>query len=119
MRSPLACGRPAPPPPPTLQVGVEKEKVNAENAAAQVEADACAAIAAEVAELQARCEGELAAAEPLVSQAEEALNTLNKKDLGERCSSPATGRVLVAAVDEGVCPLVPRLLLLRHLLSSA
>lgn len=69
---------------PNLQVGVEKEKVNAENAAAQVEADACAEIATEVTELQARCEGELAAAEPLVAQAEEALNTLTKKDLGER-----------------------------------
>lgn len=30
------------------QVGVEKEKVNIENAAAQVEADACATIAGEV-----------------------------------------------------------------------
>lgn len=67
---------------PLPQVGVEKEKVHVENAAAQVEADACAAIAKEVAELQARCEGELAAAEPLVAEAEAALNTLTKKDLG-------------------------------------
>ncbi|EFN60095.1 hypothetical protein CHLNCDRAFT_133411 [Chlorella variabilis] len=65
------------------EVGVEKEKVNAENAAAQVEADACATIAREVTELQARCESELAAAEPLVAQAQEALDTLTKKDLGE------------------------------------
>lgn len=85
----LLCLNPAAPCPalapnrtPPRQVGVEKEKVNAENAAAQAEADACAAIAAEVAELQARCEAELAAAEPLVAQAEEALNTLTKKDLG-------------------------------------
>jgi dynein heavy chain len=63
-------------------VGVEKEKVNAENAAAQVEAESCAVIQREVTELQARCEGELAAAEPLVQQAMEALDTLTKKDLG-------------------------------------
>ena len=67
-----------------VQVGIEKEKVNAENAAAQVEADSCTAIAREVAELQTRCEAELAAAEPLVAQAQEALNTLSKKDLGEQ-----------------------------------
>ena len=65
-----------------LQLGVEKEKVNAENAAAQVEAETCATIAREVTELQARCESELAAAEPLVAQAQEALDTLTKKDLG-------------------------------------
>lgn len=32
---------------------------------------------------QASCEADLAAAEPLVAQAEAALDTLNKKDLGE------------------------------------
>ncbi len=63
-------------------MGVEKEKVDAENAAAQLEAESCHQIAKEVAELQARCENDLAAAEPLVAQAEEALNTLTKKDLG-------------------------------------
>jgi dynein heavy chain len=66
-----------------LQVGVEKEKVNAENESAKVEADKCAVIAREVSEKQAVCERELAAAEPLVAQAEAALDTLNKKDLGE------------------------------------
>jgi dynein heavy chain len=64
-------------------VGVEKEKVNAENESAMVEADKCAVIAKEVSEKQAVCEKELAAAEPLVAQAEAALDTLNKKDLGE------------------------------------
>lgn len=62
--------------------------MNAENAAAQVEADSCATIAREVTELQARCEVELAAAEPLVAQAQEALDTLTKKDLGE-CPLPS------------------------------
>eukprot|EP00878_Enallax_costatus_P012531 GHUV01013087.1.p1 GENE.GHUV01013087.1~~GHUV01013087.1.p1 ORF type:complete len:2750 (+),score=1040.15 GHUV01013087.1:633-8882(+) len=65
------------------QVGVEKEKVNAENESAKVEADKCAVIAKEVSEKQASCERDLAAAEPLVAQAEAALDTLNKKDLGE------------------------------------
>ncbi|KAJ9515913.1 hypothetical protein QJQ45_016901, partial [Haematococcus lacustris] len=65
------------------QVGVEKVKVNAENAAAQLEAEKCAVIAREVSEKQASCEKDLAAAEPLVVQAEAALDTLNKKDLGE------------------------------------
>lgn len=66
-----------------LQVGIEKEKVASENASAKVEADKCATIAREVAEKQAGCEADLAAAEPLVAQAEAALDTLNKKDLGE------------------------------------
>ena len=65
-----------------LQVGVEKTKVNLENEAAQVEAEKCGVIAKDVTELQARCEKDLAAAEPLVAQAEAALDTLNKKDLG-------------------------------------
>eukprot|EP00891_Asterochloris_glomerata_P001316 jgi/Astpho2/1316/Aster-06188 len=65
------------------QVGVEKAKVNLENDAAQVEAEKCAVIAKDVTELQARCEKDLAAAEPLVAMAEAALDTLNKKDLGE------------------------------------
>lgn len=92
------------------EVGVEKEKVNAENAAAQVEADACATIAREVTELQARCESELAAAEPLVAQAQEALDTLTKKDLGGwGCSAqPAEARSLgglaTCTLQQARCP---------------
>jgi len=44
-----------------------------------VEAEKCAVIAKEVSEKQASCERDLAAAEPLVAQAEAALDTLNKK----------------------------------------
>ena len=58
---------------------MEKEKVGIENAAAQVEAEKCGVIAAEVSIKQASCERDLAAAEPLVAQAEAALDTLNKK----------------------------------------
>ena len=64
---------------------MEKTKVNQENEAAQVEAEKCGVIAKDVTELQARCEKDLAAAEPLVAQAEAALDTLNKKDLGIVC----------------------------------
>lgn len=64
------------------QVEADKAAVNAETQLADVEASACGVKARDVAELQARCEQELAVAEPLVAQAEAALNTLNKKDLG-------------------------------------
>lgn len=72
------------------QVGVEKTKVNLENEAAQVEAEKCGVIAKDVTELQARCEKDLAAAEPLVAQAEAALDTLNKKDLGGSHLTPCS-----------------------------
>ena len=65
------------------KVGIEKEKANEENDAAQIEAEKCAVIATDVSAKQASCEKDLAAAEPLVQQAEAALDTLNKKDLGE------------------------------------
>ena len=68
---------------------MEKTKVNLENEAAQVEAEKCGVIAKDVTELQARCEKDLAAAEPLVAQAEAALDTLNKKDLGQSPSCVA------------------------------
>ncbi len=62
-----------------------------ENAAAQVEAEKCGVIAAEVSIKQASCERDLAAAEPLVAQAEAALDTLNKKvGLGQAYIVPAS-----------------------------
>lgn len=64
------------------QVEADKAAVNAETQLADVEAAACAVKARDVADLQGRCEQELAVAEPLVAQAEAALNTLSKKDLG-------------------------------------
>lgn len=65
---PICPQLPLPTVPLICQVGVEKEKVAAENAAAQVEADKCAEIAREVSEKQSSCERDLAAAEPLVAQ---------------------------------------------------
>lgn len=51
------------------KVGEEKVKVNAENEAAQIEKGKCEEIAVAVAEKQASCEKDLAAAQPLVEQA--------------------------------------------------
>ena len=65
------------------KVGAEKVKVNAENDAAAIEAEKCAQIQVEVTAKQESCERDLAAAEPLVLKAEAALDTLNKKDIGE------------------------------------
>jgi dynein heavy chain, axonemal len=50
------------------KVGAEKVKVNAENAAANIEKEKCEQIAVEVTEKQASCEKDLAAALPLVEQ---------------------------------------------------
>lgn len=52
-------------------------------------------------EKQAVCEKELAAAEPLVAQAEAALDTLNKKDLGETKSlkKPPPGTEYLVGCD--------------------
>jgi dynein heavy chain len=65
------------------KVDVEKAAASVENDAAQVEADKCAVIATEVAAKQVSVQADLDAAEPLVDQALAALDTLNKKDLGE------------------------------------
>ena len=65
------------------KVDVEKAAASVENDAAQVEADKCAVIATEVSAKQVSVQADLDAAEPLVDQAVAALDTLNKKDLGE------------------------------------
>ena len=65
------------------QVQIEKEKANVENEAAQVEAEKCGVIQEQVLAKQVSVQGDLDAAEPLVDAALAALDTLNKKDLGE------------------------------------
>ena len=65
------------------KVDVEKESASQENDLAQIEADKCAVIATEVSAKQVSVQADLDAAEPLVDQALAALDTLNKKDLGE------------------------------------
>mmetsp|Transcript_31209 Transcript_31209/g.79123 ORF Transcript_31209/g.79123 Transcript_31209/m.79123 type:complete len:3875 (-) Transcript_31209:127-11751(-) len=64
-------------------VGGEKAKVEVAASAAGEEAAKTAVIAEAASKMQADCERDLAAAIPAVEKAEAALDTLNKKDLGE------------------------------------
>ncbi|OQR88006.1 dynein heavy chain [Achlya hypogyna] len=74
-------------------VNKEKAKVEVESKKAEEEAAKCAVIQAEVTEKQRSTMEDLAKAEPAVQQAMEALDSLNKKDLGEckTMSKPPTG----------------------------
>lgn len=65
------------------EVGEKKATVEEESAKAAVEAEKCAKIAKDVSIQQADCEKDLAAAIPLVEQAEKALDVLDKKDFQE------------------------------------
>jgi dynein heavy chain, axonemal len=65
------------------KVGAEKAKVGEEARKAGIEAEVCAGIAERAGIQQRDCEADLAKAEPAVKAAEAALDTLNKKDLGE------------------------------------
>eukprot|EP00741_Cyanophora_paradoxa_P005992 tig00000955_g5810.t1 len=65
------------------QVGQETAIAEEEKKSAQVEEDACAVIQADVAQKAADCAEDLAKAEPIIQQAEAALNSLDKKSLTE------------------------------------
>jgi len=82
------------------KVNSEKASAAIENDAAQVEAEKCAVIAKAVGEKQVSVQAELDSAEPLVEAALAALDTLNKKDLGEAKSlkKPPSGVDDVTAV---------------------
>jgi len=71
------------------EVAREREIVEKETAAANAEAKECQQIQAEVSVKQRDTEADLAKAEPAVEAAMAALDTLNKKDLGE-CKTMAT-----------------------------
>ncbi|KAM9371423.1 dynein axonemal heavy chain 9-like [Phaethornis superciliosus] len=64
-------------------VGVETEKVSREKAIADEEEQKVALITQEVEQKQKDCEEDLAKAEPALAAAQDALNTLNKKNLTE------------------------------------
>ena len=64
------------------RVAANKAVVEEETAKANMEADRCAIIKAEVAEKQFTAETNLAKAEPAVANAAKALDSLNEKDLG-------------------------------------
>mmetsp|Transcript_146756 Transcript_146756/g.471049 ORF Transcript_146756/g.471049 Transcript_146756/m.471049 type:complete len:4209 (+) Transcript_146756:103-12729(+) len=65
------------------EVGREKANVQKESEGAALEAKSCQKIAADVSIQQESCERDLAAAVPLVQQAEAALDVLDKKDFQE------------------------------------
>ncbi|XP_061912443.1 dynein heavy chain 9, axonemal isoform X3 [Entelurus aequoreus] len=64
-------------------VGIETEKVSKEKAVADEEEEKVAAIAVVVSGKQKDCEEDLAKAEPALTAAQDALNTLNKNNLTE------------------------------------
>ncbi|NXH09440.1 DYH9 protein, partial [Bucco capensis] len=82
-------------------VGVETEKVSREKAVADEEEQKVALITQEVEQKQKDCEEDLAKAEPALAAAQDALNTLNKKNLTELRSfgsPPAAVSNVLAAV---------------------
>ncbi|XP_065549706.1 dynein axonemal heavy chain 17 [Lathamus discolor] len=93
-------------------VGVETEKVSKEKAIADAEELKVQAINKIVAEKQQACETDLAKAEPALTAAQEALNTLNKNNLTELKSfgSPpqavvnVTAAVMVLTAPKGIIP---------------
>lgn len=74
-------------------VGVETEKVSREKATADEEEDKVAVIMLEVTQKQRACEEDLARAEPALTAAQAALNTLNKVGVSEE-QMPLTQRQL-------------------------
>uniref|UniRef100_A0A8C6JKW0 Dynein axonemal heavy chain 17 n=1 Tax=Melopsittacus undulatus TaxID=13146 RepID=A0A8C6JKW0_MELUD len=93
-------------------VGVETEKVSREKAIADDEEQKVALITQEVEQKQKDCEEDLAKAEPALEAAQEALNTLNKKNLTELRSfgsppsavSNVTAAVMVLMAPGGRIP---------------
>uniref|UniRef100_A0A8B9MIW9 Dynein axonemal heavy chain 17 n=1 Tax=Accipiter nisus TaxID=211598 RepID=A0A8B9MIW9_9AVES len=93
-------------------VGVETEKVSKEKAIADEEEQKVALITQEVEQKQKDCEEDLAKAEPALTAAQAALNTLNKKNLTELRSfgsppsavSNVTAAVMVLMAPGGKIP---------------
>ncbi|XP_054565087.1 dynein axonemal heavy chain 9 [Eptesicus fuscus] len=84
------------------EVGVETDKVSREKAMADEEEQKVALIMLEVQQKQKDCEEDLAKAEPALTAAQEALNTLNKTNLTELKSfgspPPAVSNVMAAVM---------------------
>ena len=88
-----------------VSIGQEKAIVDEAVEAASGDEAECAQIAEEVSAFQAECEKDLAAAEPIIQAAEAALNSLDKKALGELKSlaSPPAGVDDVASACMVLC----------------
>ena len=82
-----------------VSIGQEKAVVDEAVEASRDDEEKCASLAEEVMAFQRECEADLAAAEPIIQQAEAALNSLDKASLGEMksFSNPAAEVVSVAA----------------------
>ncbi|PNW78281.1 hypothetical protein CHLRE_09g403800v5 [Chlamydomonas reinhardtii] len=82
-----------------VSIGKEKAIVDQAVEAGREDEEAATALQTEVSAFQAECERDLLEAEPIIAQAEAALNSLNKKELSELKSfgSPAAEIVQVAA----------------------
>eukprot|EP00227_Mantoniella_beaufortii_P011774 CAMPEP_0197579874 /NCGR_PEP_ID=MMETSP1326-20131121/3768_1 /TAXON_ID=1155430 /ORGANISM="Genus nov. species nov., Strain RCC2288" /LENGTH=4505 /DNA_ID=CAMNT_0043143449 /DNA_START=243 /DNA_END=13760 /DNA_ORIENTATION=+ len=88
-----------------ISIGQEKAVVDEAVDAGSADEEACQKIAEEVSAFQLECEQDLKAAEPIIAAAEAALNSLDKKALGELKSfgSPAAEVVQVASACMVLC----------------
>lgn len=82
-----------------VSIGKEKAVVDEAVAAGKDDEEACATIAADVAAQQASCTEDLRAAEPVIQEAEAALNSLDKKALGELKSFGSPAAEIVSVVS--------------------
>ena len=82
-----------------VSIGKEKAVVDDAVEAGREDEEAAAKIAAEVIAFQAECEQDLKAAEPIIEQAEAALNSLDKNSLGELKSFGSPAEMVVAVVS--------------------
>jgi dynein heavy chain len=82
-----------------VNIGQEKAVVDEAVESSRGDEDSCAQMQTDVMAFQAECEEDLKAAEPIIAEAEKALNSLDKKSLGELKSfgSPAAEVVQVAS----------------------
>lgn len=83
-----------------VSIGQEKAVVDEAVESSRDDENQCAALQSEVQAFQAECEKDLEAAEPVIQEAEAALNSLDKASLGELKSfgSPAAEVVQVNKV---------------------
>jgi dynein heavy chain, axonemal len=80
-------------------IGKEKVQVDAAVEAGREDEEAAAAIKTEVEAFQAECAKELEAAEPIIAEAEAALNSLDKASLGELKSFGSPAAEVVSVVS--------------------
>jgi dynein heavy chain, axonemal len=80
-------------------IGKEKVQVDAAVEAGREDEEAASAIKAEVEVFQAECAKDLEAAEPIIKEAEAALNSLDKASLGELKSFGSPAEDVVAVVS--------------------